>query len=364
MDRGPASLSFIAIVDFSDQARWLFMTQSVTDLLGYEPHELYGRPSLDLVHPDEYPRVKQIHFDTIRKDKAAVLVYLRMKHKIPSRGYVLCGISRTVVHNVLVGSVSFASPGKAMHNASTAQEIEVITPDAANFQMRRWHDASPVTPPRIPTMLPSPASPGSSWNSRSSSGSFSGSDSEDQSPLPELRRQNTFSFEHLPNQSLRTLFILDRFTMKGTILYCSNDLLVTTTSAMGHPFFDFVHEKDEETVRSWIDSVKGWGVNDLGQPSDGGFGYGCFTLLTKARDSSQRMPEPSGSQFRHKMGRNRLSRHARDAGRASHLPGRTHAGTSSTLPPAEGLSPQVLVDAIFSAHSDGLMVILRRSENS
>lgn len=32
------------------------------------------------------------------------------------------------------------------------------------------------------------------------------------------------------------------------------------------------------------------------------------------------------------------------------------------LPPPEGPSPQVEVDAIFSAHSDGLMVVLRRSE--
>ena len=44
---------------------------------------------------------------------------------------------RTVVHNVLVGSVSFASPGaKALHNASTAQEITVITESASSFQFK------------------------------------------------------------------------------------------------------------------------------------------------------------------------------------------------------------------------------------
>jgi hypothetical protein len=41
------------------------------------------------------------------------------------------------VYNVLVGSVSFATTGpKAMQNASTAQEIEVITPSAKNFEFR------------------------------------------------------------------------------------------------------------------------------------------------------------------------------------------------------------------------------------
>jgi len=28
---------------------------------GFEPKELIGRPSLELVHPDEFPRVRQLH---------------------------------------------------------------------------------------------------------------------------------------------------------------------------------------------------------------------------------------------------------------------------------------------------------------
>ena len=45
--------------------------------------------------------------------------------------------SRTIVHTVTVGSVSFAQPGaKAMHNAATAQEVQIISPSATNFQFR------------------------------------------------------------------------------------------------------------------------------------------------------------------------------------------------------------------------------------
>lgn len=54
---------------------------------------------------------------------------------------------------------------------------------------------------------------------------------------------------------------------------------------MGRPFFDFVARKDEELVRSWIEAVKAWGVNERGQPSDGGFGYGKFHLFLPGRDS-------------------------------------------------------------------------------
>ena len=93
------------------------------------------------------------------------------------------------------------------------------------------------------------------------------------------------TFDPLSNKSFRTAFILNRFTVNATILYCSNDLLISTTDAIGRSFYDFVADKDEEKVRSWIQCVKGWGVNEKGQPSDGGFGFGRFSLLSEGRDS-------------------------------------------------------------------------------
>jgi hypothetical protein len=96
---------------------------------------------------------------------------------------------------------------------------------------------------------------------------------------------SVITFDHLPNKSFRTAFILDRFSLNCTILYCSNDLLVESTHAIGRSFFDFVAAKDEGIVKSWIECVKGWGVNERGQPSDGGFGFGRFVLLVGGRES-------------------------------------------------------------------------------
>ena len=61
-------------------------------ILGFEPRELIGRPSLELVHPDEFAQVRGIHYSTITQDQAAVLAYLRMRHKDPCKGYILCAI--------------------------------------------------------------------------------------------------------------------------------------------------------------------------------------------------------------------------------------------------------------------------------
>ncbi|CCM04914.1 uncharacterized protein FIBRA_07111 [Fibroporia radiculosa] len=282
MDTNTPCVSFIGIVDFTENARWLYLSESVYDLLGFEPHELVGTPSLDLVHPDEFVQVKAMHYSTITQDRAAVLAYLRMKHKDPCKGYILCAISRTVAQNVLVGSVSFASPGpKAMHNASTAQEVRIITPYAKDFELRRWNDPNPMPPCRVPSPIRNGGTPGSS---RSSS--------------PELE-EGPKHFAPLPEQSIRTALILDRFSLTCPILYCSNDSLLSTPRVMGRSFFDFVMPKDEDTVRSWIDVIKGWGVNERGQPSDGGFGFGKFGICIEGRDSSPSTSRRvwSGSRF-------------------------------------------------------------------
>jgi hypothetical protein len=85
--------------------------------------------------------------------------------------------------------------------------------------------------------------------------------------------------------STRTALILDRFSENCPVMYVTNDDLLPNRRAIGRSFFDFVVRSDEAIVRSWIDAVKGWGVNERGQPSDGGFGYGKFTVCLNGRDS-------------------------------------------------------------------------------
>ncbi|EIN12929.1 hypothetical protein PUNSTDRAFT_97905 [Punctularia strigosozonata HHB-11173 SS5] len=404
-------VSFIGIVDFTQEARWIFCSESVYDLLGYEPRELIGRPSLELVHPDEFRDVKQIHYDTISQDKAAVLLYTRMRHKDPYKGYILCAVSRTVAHDVLVGSVSFATPGpKAMHTASTAQEITVIAPTAKNFQFRRWNDPDPM--PNLPHPTTVDYTPGSRYSSpdtdsededasESDRSDRSASDAEEmtyrrasQTPPSEVssptgsdasapksrsrkpknkgrgshKEKGVISFDPLPSQSVRTALILDRFSTRCPIMYCSNDFLLQTTLCMGRSIYDFVAKKDEDLVRSWVDAVKGWGVNERGQPSDGGFGFGRFRCCRKGRDSSAAAPDASPTR------RERHRQHSVSHPHAYPSPSNSSRNNRDRRKDKDGErdrngrrfreredDDEFLVDAIFSAHSDGLMVILRRA---
>ncbi|KAJ6582795.1 hypothetical protein B0H10DRAFT_2098139 [Mycena sp. CBHHK59/15] len=317
MNSAPPCVSFIAIVDFS--ARWKYSTESVSDLLGWEPSDLRDRSFFELVHPDELSQVQQLHCDTVLSDKAAALAYMRLKHKDAHKGYVLCVISRTVVYDQIVGSVSFASTGgKALHNSSTAQEITVITPAASNFKFRRWTDPSPDS-----TRFPTPR------------GIIVRSPPVD---LPS-------------SQSSRTALILDRFSVNCTVTYYSNNQIISAAAATKRPFFDFVAVRDESVVRSWLDVIKACGVNERGHPSSGGFGYGRFLLCTEGRDTINHASEFPPARRR--------------APTASRVPGSRHACpvlSHSPSPAAENSPPNIAVDAIFSAHSDGLVVILRRAE--
>ncbi|KAJ7617499.1 hypothetical protein DFH06DRAFT_1237892 [Mycena polygramma] len=294
MNSTPPSVSFIVILDFS--ARWKYLTESVADLLGWEPSDLRERSFFELVHPEELVRVQN---ETILSDKAAAMAYMRLKHRDAHKGFLLCAVSRTVVHDRVVGSVSFASPGgETLHTSSTAQEITIITPAAANFEFRRWHDP----PPRVP----SPA--------RTS---------------PEPRVRATVPTDFPATQSSRTALILDRFSVNCTVTYYSNHQLIAPGAATTRRFFDFVAREDEAVVRSWLAAIKTCGVNERGHPSSGGFGYGRFLLCVEGRDSTASEPPPPAPGWRRPR------------------------------PPTEDT---VSVDAIFSAHSDGLVCILRRAQ--
>ncbi|KAJ6585402.1 hypothetical protein B0H19DRAFT_1368750 [Mycena capillaripes] len=334
MNSTPPSVSFITILDFS--GRWKYLTESVSDLLGWEPSDLQEHSFFELVHPEELSQVQQLHYETILSDKAAAMAYMRLKHRDAHKGYLLCAVVssifisfnscsfdrcpwlRVVANSGKVTrsfrhprsspeysktsfSVSFASPGESLHTSSTAQEITVITPAAANFEFRRWHDP-PLAAPRVPSP------------SRTS-------------PVPRIA--------HPATQSSRTALILDRFSVNCTVTYYSNYQLLSANVATKRPFFDFVARQDEAVVRSWLVAIKTCGVNERGHPSSGGFGYGRFLLCTGGRDSIASEAPPLVAGWRRNPGRSRSS-----------------PTTDNT----------VSVDAIFSAHSDGLVCILRRAQ--
>ncbi|KAF8527524.1 hypothetical protein BU17DRAFT_73932 [Hysterangium stoloniferum] len=268
---------------------------SYSEQHSYEPHEIIGSSSFAWIHPDEVEAAKQLHYDTIKYDKAAAIAYLRVMNQ--EKRYVPCVIQRSMAHNALIGSISFAKPGaKALHTAATAQEVTFLTPSLSymQFEFRKWNDP---TPRRTPTLL-----------------------TVQKGPDPAL-------FSELPTPEERTGFILDRFSAKCPVWVCTNDCFIPTERVLKRSFFDFVVPEDEAIVRRWIEVSKGWGVSDTGLPSDGGFVWCGFRMCLQGRHSGE------GTRVRRRRG---------------------------SVPNADP-NDILAVDAVFTAHSDGFIVVVRRA---
>jgi two-component system, NarL family, sensor histidine kinase UhpB len=70
----------IAVVDEGGLVR--YGSPSVEPVLGYDPQELLGRSAVELIHPDDRPRVLQAHLAVLRDPRAAQGgVEFRFKHK-------------------------------------------------------------------------------------------------------------------------------------------------------------------------------------------------------------------------------------------------------------------------------------------
>lgn len=85
-------------------ARILYVSNSIADILGHRPEEVIGRSCWEYFHPDEIPFAQAIHGRGVQLDKAAVLNYCQIKNK--DGGYIGCECVFTVVHDVLVGCTS------------------------------------------------------------------------------------------------------------------------------------------------------------------------------------------------------------------------------------------------------------------
>ena len=69
--------TFLTMHDLSPQATVLYASDSIDDVLGYEPEEVVGKSCFDYFHPEELPFARDKHGESIQFDNAAVLSYCR-----------------------------------------------------------------------------------------------------------------------------------------------------------------------------------------------------------------------------------------------------------------------------------------------
>ncbi|GAB7362957.1 hypothetical protein MBLNU230_g3253t1 [Neophaeotheca triangularis] len=101
--------TFISIHDLTPEARILYSSDSVIDILGYTPDEIVNRSCWDFFPPEELPYAQQFHQKRVSMDKAAVLAYCRVKDK--QGKWVGCECCFTIVYDVMIVCTSIYMKG-------------------------------------------------------------------------------------------------------------------------------------------------------------------------------------------------------------------------------------------------------------
>ncbi|KAI1734327.1 hypothetical protein F4680DRAFT_471235 [Xylaria scruposa] len=117
--------TFMTIHNLSHDANIIFASESVVDILGYQPQEIQGKSCFDYFHPDEIPFARSVHKRGVQLDKAAVLHYVRVLSK--DGRFLNCECCFTVVHDVLVACISiYRRDKKSERRAIEAPHIRKI----------------------------------------------------------------------------------------------------------------------------------------------------------------------------------------------------------------------------------------------
>ncbi|KAI2618804.1 hypothetical protein GGR54DRAFT_143406 [Hypoxylon sp. NC1633] len=117
--------TFMTIHNLSPDANILFASESIVDILGYQPQDVQGKSCFDYFHPDEMPFARSVHSRGVLLDKAAVLHYVRIMSG--DGQWISCECCFTIVHDVLVACTSVYRRGeKSERRAIEAPQIRRI----------------------------------------------------------------------------------------------------------------------------------------------------------------------------------------------------------------------------------------------
>jgi len=291
----------------------LYLSSSIQDILGYAPTDLLGRSAYLIFHPEEIPVLTEIHYRALSEETCACVAYQRLLHR---DGYfVECAVSYSTVYGKSVGIVTRAEDGpRTIQQALTAREVLEVSPNSqGKFNVKRWPKipsptSSSISSPTPQSPTPSPPTPGGS-STRSTL-----------TPAPDTPWE-------LPKPSIRSFYLIDRFTDTSRVMYVGNDVVVSASRLEDQPFYSIIKPSDRPVVRKFIDTAKQWSPVVYNERRSGGHGYAKFSVLKIPDYPPQNEAYPTGTD------------------------------ESERLMPGQEFIP---VEGIFTACSDALLCVISR----
>lgn len=139
-------INFISIYDNTARAKCLFVSESVTDVLGYLPEELLGKSGYDLAHPSEIQALGLIHSANVQTERMSSVISCRTRHK--DGHYVTCDAVIHYCYDVLICThFAVVSSNCVKHNKriSSVDEVFVVQPDGSIRFTGAWNDSQERT---------------------------------------------------------------------------------------------------------------------------------------------------------------------------------------------------------------------------
>jgi len=312
--------TFITIHNLTPEANIMFASESISDILGYEPEEVVGKSCFEYFDEKDAPFARAIHSQGVYLEKAAVLHYANIRHK--DNYLVMCECVFTVVHDVLVACTSVYG-GSQDEFANHANNVRgELKREQARSVSKRF-----VTPPKDLRyhMLEHLSS--------------------------KFRMPSMESVTREP----RTALILNRFTRSLTIMYCTDAIQkvlgISKDYIVGKSFYECIQQPCLRESIEAIESAKGndsiahlifW-CRDPRHPHE-------LEELNEALDEASDISESEDESNAGGVATGAIRRNNRN---------RSAVGPQSreVLPAFESIQ----LEAVISCTSDGLVVILRKA---
>ncbi|RCH79003.1 hypothetical protein CU098_004659, partial [Rhizopus stolonifer] len=216
--------SWIAVYSNTPSARIIFVSNSITDICGWEPEEIVGRQGSQFFHPDDQASLLKTHTVNIVKERMASMVIYRFLRKDGT--FVVVESVINYCHDLLISSNYLYEEDSLEHGlrTSTVDEVFICNPTGKLQLTGAWNEREENILKIIETS--------------------------------EVWREDTLV---VPLEK-RFCLILNRFTETLQIVYathCINELVsLSAAEAVGRSFFSFVNERDIPSLRAQIDMAK------------------------------------------------------------------------------------------------------------
>lgn len=231
-------INFISFHDTSDDCTILYASDSVTDVLGYNPEDVIGRSAFDFLHPDEIPTIRQVHNARIQAQEVSALTYCR--YKCSDGRYADVEAIFHYCYDVVIVATFIRRPETERHHAraQTALTLHIIKSDGTLEMVQG---------------------------------------SETQKRTMELQNERFNWDETQRSLEPRFAVILNRFTRSFSILFVSRaaeDMVgIRLDDAAGKSFFDYVDPQDQSQLRDDLEEAK----------STDEFVHVCFNWCTRGQ---------------------------------------------------------------------------------